>query len=95
MTRRQNASNKRRGAKEYFTGAKKEFLEEQGKLAYQTALDTKKQSLFYDKITVNYIATFGHLSMTPSNDNATEGTQSEEHIAEQTAENAVKMYQAL
>lgn len=97
MTRRKaekKTSDKKRGGKEYFTGDRKEFLEDEGKSAYQAAIDSRKQNLFYDKITVDYIAKFGHLTMTPSEEPVDE-TRSAEKVAEQVAEDAAEKYQAL
>jgi hypothetical protein len=51
------APNAKRGPPEHFTGLKLEFLTSRA-LQFQLALDTKKQTEFYNKVTLDYIAKY-------------------------------------
>jgi hypothetical protein len=57
--RKKNGAPKaKRGAPDHFRGFKHQFLESQA-IVYQQALDNKKTSEFYDKVTRDFIMKYG------------------------------------
>lgn len=56
--KKHGAPGAKRGAPDHFRGFKRQFLESQANM-YQQALDSKKTSEFYDKITRDFIIKYG------------------------------------
>lgn len=96
MTRRnakgEETGKRKPGGKEFFTGDKWDFLQTQGDLAGIATYDVRKIHLFYDKITLDYVAQFGYED-TPGVIPAEISTTAE--IAEQNAEQAAVKFQTL
>lgn len=53
-----NGITVKKGAPEHFTGFKLAFLASKA-IAYQQALDSKTVAVFYDKVTLDFIAKYG------------------------------------